>query len=458
MKQYGGMVIKLKRKKQINKRIILGFVIVLVLTFLISSTIYGVISKQYIIRQTKQELKQAAETTEESILNLLQRNGDLPQAKKSFRLVQELELFNQVLGTKVIVVSNDGSVLYPREGWTTEQLRSFVQTSLLNDEQYIYYNHKIENDELPYQSIIIYKKYNEVQVIRLVGIVSLLVSFGVGFIGALVIGILISQKIYKPISQLQQSMQSYMKNKSEVEVYKSNDEIEDLSIIFKQLTDKINSMDRRQKIFFQNSSHELKTPLMSIQGYVEAIKDGIVEGPEMDKSLDIIISETQRLKNIVDDVIYLSKIDNMEDEFVIKEHSLKHIIEEAILVVTPLVHANQLTMEVNCDESLRLDCDFDKMKRVFINLISNSTRYAKNRILVNVNKHENNLVIDVIDDGNGFEYGQEETVFDRFYKGKKGGSGIGLALSKEIIEKHGGTIQAINHMNFGAIFKIEFHG
>ena len=182
----------------------------------------------------------------------------------------------------------------------------------------------------------------------------------------------------------------------------------------------------------------------------------LLQGNEVDFSLDIIISETQRLKNIVDDVIYLSKIDSLDDAFIMKEVKVLTIIEESISSVSPLLKSNNIALEVNCDSSIILKCDAEKMKRVFINLLGNGSRYAKSKIVINVNDNENNLSIDVIDDGKGFEYGQEEKVFDRFYNGKKGGSGIGLALTKEIIERHKGSISAINNINFGAIFKITF--
>lgn len=450
------MAIKLKRKKQINKRIMLGFLIVLSFTLIISSGLYVFISKQYMIRQTKQELRRVAETSVTSMLRIASKNNTAAQNVKKVRLVQELALFNEVLGTEVIVLSENGSIFYPRDGWTLDKLKKFRQTAMIDDEKYIYYYHSMDTEDLPYDGIFLYKKYDEVQAISFIGIVTLLISFGIGFVLAMLLGIYISQKIHKPIKNLSLTMEKYMKNPTVVDVYESGDEIEDLSMIFKELTDKVNRMDKRQKIFFQNSSHELKTPLMSIQGYAEAIKDGIINEDEMDKSLDIIISETQRLKNIVDDVIYLSKIDGLEDTFHIESCSVKHIIDEALLVVEPMLVSRDLDFEMHCEPDIMLSCDFDKMKRVFINLISNGTRYAKNRMVVNVHQHDEHLVIDVIDDGDGFEYGQEEMVFDRFYKGQKGGSGIGLALSKEIIEKHGGTIQAINHMNFGAVFKIEF--
>lgn len=447
------MVIKLKRKKAINKRIMLSFLIVLLLTFAITGVLYSVVSKQFIIRQSRAELKRAVEAIEESFDKYLER--DVPLRNVAAKMYTDIDLFREVLGLNAVVL-RDGQIANPRSGWTIEKLNQLKSTAIVNDDQYIFYNHTNENENLPYDSIIMIRKYNEIENIRRIGLLSMIISFGMGLVTAVIVSLYISHKIYKPIKLLKKSMDDYMTEKKPVTVYASNDEIEELSENFKQLTDKMINLDMRQKQFFQNSSHELKTPLMSIQGYVEAIKDGIVSEDEMDHSLDIIIGETQRLKNIVDDVIYLSKIDNMEDEFILKDHKLDIIIGDAINVVSPLLVANKIAMEVNCSDVIELKCDYDKIKRVFINLIANASRYAKSKIVVNVNQHERHLMIDVIDDGKGFEYGQEDAIFDRFQKGEKGGSGIGLSLTKEIIEKHGGRIKAINQMNYGAIFKIEF--
>jgi signal transduction histidine kinase len=426
-----------------------------------TATLYGIVSKQFIVRQTRSELKLAIETAEASFEKYVERLEANTRATEkvtknvNVRMIAELELFSQVLGANSVIV-NDNEIIYPKQGWDKDRLIEVVSTARLDGEQYVVYTHKTENQNMPFDTIVMVKKFNDIKTIRNLGILSLLISFGIGLVVALIVSIYLSQKIYKPIKTLKDTMNGYMTKKETVEVFESNDEIEELSIVFKSLSDKIDRMDLRQKQFFQNSSHELKTPLMSIQGYVEAIKDGIISDEEMDHSLDIIISETQRLKNIVDDVIYLSKIDSLEDEFILKENNMLAIINDAVDVVNPLLSANNLSIEVNCDETISMLCDNDKIKRVFINLISNGSRYAKSKIVVNVNIHQNHLMIDVIDDGKGFEYGQEETVFDRFYKGKQGGSGIGLALTKEIVEKHGGTIEAINHMNYGAIFKIKF--
>lgn len=458
------MDIKLRAKNSINKRMMWGIVSVLLITFSITVLIFSFVSKQFVINQTKDDLEQAANVLEENFFQTIKRNQDNEAVTRlsMAKLISNIEVFNRFMKMTTIVLNEEGEVLFPKTGWDKEKVALTLRRINLRNTEYIVYEHTLKDrfytneTEEVFRKLILLKKYDDVKSLRNIGVRAFVISFSIGLVIAILISAAISKRLTKPIIRLERDMNNYLISKTPVTVYPSNDEIEALSIKFKQLTDKISSLDERQKQFFQNSSHELKTPLMSIQGYVEAIKDGIVEGDELDHSLDIIISETQRLKNIVDDVIYLSKIDSLEDEFVLKNHCLRDIIKDAMLVTKPLLEVNKINIEVNCLEEVSLNCDYEKMKRVFINLIGNGTRYAKTKIIINVHTHDNGLIIDVIDDGNGFDFGQEEKVFDRFYNGKNGGSGIGLSLTKEIIERHGGTIQAINNMNYGAIFKITF--
>lgn len=447
---------KLKRKKTINMRILISFLLVLVMTFIITIVIHSALSQQFLIREAKLELKSAAVTAEVRFIEYLSRQADSIQRTRGGRMISELELFNDVLSSNTIVIGNENNIIYPRKEYDFNMLQTLKETSMIKGTRYVFYHHVFTEDKIPFKSIYMLREFDDVQRYRKIGVISFVISFGIGLLAAILMSFVISQRIYKPIKLLKNSMSDYMSDKSEVIVFNSNDEIEELAHMFKSLTDQANKLNSRQKEFFENSSHELKTPLMSIQGYAEGIKDGVIKEEDIESSLDIIISETQRLKHIVDDVIYLSKIDSLEDEFVLKIQSVHTIIEDAISVTSPLIQENHLQVLLTCEEEIEMFCDYDKMKRVFINLIGNASRYAKSKILINVNSHDELLIIEVIDDGKGLEYGQEEAVFDRFHKGKNGGSGIGLSLTKELVEKHGGTIKAISHMNYGAIFKMEF--
>lgn len=453
--QFGDMDIKLSNKK-ISKRILTNFLGVLVVTFIITAVIFTILSKRFIISETENDLKAAGEVIESNLVRIMEKSEEeeYPVPNKAIRrnLITSVEFFDSFMKMDTVVIDDSGNIVYPLQDWTLER----IERNSLDKANYIVIKYTVKDDDLPFKKFVLVKPYEDVKKLRNTGIRAFVISFTIGGIIALLISVAFSKKIYKPIRKLSESITAYNKDRTPVEVYASDDEIEVLAENFKVFTDKISSLDERQKQFFQNSSHELKTPLMSIQGYAEAIKDGVVEGDEVNKSLDIIIAETQRLKNIVDDVIYLSKIDNMEDEFIMVNQPIRPIILESAEIVKPLLTVNDIEFEFLCSEDIHLTCDHEKMKRVFINLIGNASRYAKSKVVVNVNQHENHITIDVIDDGNGFEYGQEDKVFDRFYNGKKGGSGIGLSLTKEIIEKHKGKITAINNMNYGAVFKIEF--
>jgi signal transduction histidine kinase len=459
------MDIKLKNKKTIRKRILTSMLWIFVIMFVMIMISFSILSTTFLAAETRQEMRAAAILFEKNIEFSLERLRGT-QAVAKFNIFRNIELLDGHLKMETLILDEDKNIIYPvNSEWNKVKIASVRDSNTARD--YIWYPYPIESEMIKNKSfelsgssykvdsLLLIKKRENTQTYRNLGIRAFLLSIAISGTIGIIIMVLTSRRITKPISQLLESMRLFNKDKTPVKVYHSNDEIEDLANSFSEITKTITRVDKQQKTFFQNSSHELKTPLMSIQGYAEAIKDGVVEGDDLDNSLDIIIAETQRLKNIVDDVIYLSKIDNMEDTFDIREQAVLPIIEDAVDVVTPLLQVNDLQVTIQCDPTYLIKCDRDKMVRVFINLIGNGSRYAKTRITVNVNQHQGHTYIDVIDDGKGFEFGQEEKVFDRFFNGKNGGSGIGLSLTKEIIEKHGGSIKAINHMNFGAVFKIE---
>ncbi|MBN2795059.1 MAG: HAMP domain-containing histidine kinase [Clostridia bacterium] len=455
MKLFGDTDTKLKPKKSIKKRLLLYVFIILFVTYVLTTLTYTKLSSAFIIEDTQSDLQRIAEILEKNFIITIERTGNtLTKRARLLKLVSDVEIFDEFMKTETIIISDEGEIIYPLRGWDHTRLKRIEEESKSN-RSFVYVAYDVVEHTLPIEKIIIIKRYEDLTILSRVGTRAFVISFGFSVILTLILGTLFSQKMYKPIEKLTDSLVAYRADKKPVEVYTSHDEIEVLATEFKTMTEALNEMDLRQKQFFQNSSHELKTPLMSIQGYAEAIKDGIVQGEELNDSLNVIISESQRLKNIVDDIIYISKIDKIKDNLEKEEHHLYALIEDAKEVVKPLIVANKLSFELICEPGIVILCDYEKMKRIFINLISNASRYAKEKIVVTVTKKDA-IYIDVIDDGPGFEPGQEEIIFDRFYHGKKGGSGIGLSLTKELVEKHGGQIYAVNNINYGAIFKMKF--
>jgi signal transduction histidine kinase len=234
----------------------------------------------------------------------------------------------------------------------------------------------------------------------------------------------------------------------------TGDEIEELADCFSAMVQKLKTYDVQQKRFLQNTSHELKTPLMSIQGYAEAIKDGIVEGEEMEESLDVIIAESKRLKKIIDEMIYLIKLDNVEETFHYETAGIHEVILQSIKSVKALADAGGINLKTEGDCSLEGFIDKEKLTRAVINILGNAIRYADKEIDINWKSNDNYIEILIKDDGKGFENGEENSIFERFYKGEKGGTGIGLAIAKAIVTGHNGRIEAYNAIPKGAAFRI----
>ena len=278
---------------------------------------------------------------------------------------------------------------------------------------------------------------------------SILFSFLISLLIIIITGFFFARNLSAPIIKLTKSADLIAKRNFDTRVkFKRKDEFGKLADSINQMAHSLEEYDEAQKRFLQNSSHELKTPLMSIQGYAEGLKDGIFDKDS--KALDIIISESKRLKKIVDDLLLLSKLETLDDFYVFKNVSLSKVLNLSVEKIKGAAVLEGKEIILNQTPSGLIKCDEDKLIQVFINILGNSIRYAKNEITITVYKTDNQFEIIINDDGPGFKKEELENVFDRFYKGSKGVTGLGLSIAKAIVERHGGTIIAENKKDGGA--------
>ena len=226
-------------------------------------------------------------------------------------------------------------------------------------------------------------------------------------------------------------------------VINSKDEVGELAKSIDEMAKSIEEYDRSQKVFLQNASHELRTPLMSIRGYVEGLRDGIFTD-NADAVYDSILNQTSRLEKLVEDVMYLSKIETTKDIMVMSTVNTLEIIDEAIERVEGIASANEISLVKGDILIADIIGDGDHLATVFTNLFSKSLRFAKSSIFIEAVPVEKGVVFTVTDDGQGFSEEDLPHIFDRFYKGKKGKHGLGLAIVKAIITAHKGTVSAYN--------------
>ena len=207
----------------------------------------------------------------------------------------------------------------------------------------------------------------------------------------------------------------------------------------------------RQQTFFQNASHELKTPLMAIQGYAEGIQAGVMDTAS---AAEVILAESDRMTELVDELLDISKIDMGRQPLTLSEMDVRELLYDSIRAVEPAAAASGIAIVPDFpEEPVMVSCDDTRLRRAVTNILSNGVRYARSELRLTCRADKRNVTIRIQDDGDGIATEDLPHIFDRFYMGKSGKSGIGLALTKEIVHLHKGTIRAYNGET-GAVFEI----
>ncbi|ABO34606.1 integral membrane sensor signal transduction histidine kinase [Methanococcus maripaludis C5] len=313
-------------------------------------------------------------------------------------------------------------------------------------------------------------------------------TFAVGLIGlfiALLVSYLINRGIIKPLEQLKQGAERLSNGRYDQKVIvDSDDEFGELAKAFNKMATQINISDEKLKKHAEELkasynelkeldnlkseliaivSHELRTPLTSIKGYVELVLDGTMGAinDSQRKCLQVADDNIVRLRRLIESMLDLSKIERGELEMYREKVNICEIVGDVIQYLKPLATEKNIKLNKNV-EKITLEADKDRITQVLTNLIENAIKFspANESILVNGTLEDEGLHLKVTDHGAGIPKKDMEKVFDRFYqvdsstKRKKGGSGLGLAVCKSIVEAHGGSIWVESELGKGSTFHI----
>lgn len=209
--------------------------------------------------------------------------------------------------------------------------------------------------------------------------------------------------------------------------------------------------ENQLKRFFNNVSHELKTPLTSIQGYTESIYQEI--SPDIKKSSKTVLEQCKLMEKQIEELLLLSKIDSGAIRLEKDEFNFYDTLDRLISYSEPLAKNKNIEIIRDFDryEAL-ITCDEKYIYNAFNAILSNAIRYARSRIEIKVVKEKSKIIVTIKDDGIGINENDMPYIFQRFYIGENGGTGIGLSLANEIIKLHNGNIIVQN--KDGAIFQV----
>lgn len=273
--------------------------------------------------------------------------------------------------------------------------------------------------------------------------------------------------IYKLIYQTKASKREefYYKN---ILPQKSIDEVrEDVEEWAEQKKAEIEILQQNEayrKEFLQNLSHELKTPIFAIQGYVHTLLAGAMNNPDVNtKFLSSTSRNIDRLVNLVDDLDEISKLESGEQLLYKENFIIQELVKDVYESLALKAEEKQIKMQIKkgCELPLGVHADKEKIRQVFINLIDNAIKYGKQNgtIEASIYKIEGKKVlVEISDDGLGISEDHIGRIFERFYRTdtarsrKVGGSGLGLAICKHIIEAHGQTIHVRSTVDVGTTF------
>jgi len=228
---------------------------------------------------------------------------------------------------------------------------------------------------------------------------------------------------------------------------------------------RIRKLENLRRDFVANVSHELKTPITSIKGFVETLLDGALKNPQDAESfLTKVARQADRLNQIVEDLIDLSRIERVSEqaEITLDDNYLKPVLQAAIQSCELQASAKAIRIDLNCDNALQAKLDPPMLEQAVINLIDNAIKYSEKGQLVEVVtvEQDNEIRIFVRDHGCGISQEHLPRLFERFYRVDKGrsrelgGTGLGLAIVKHIALAHGGRVSAESTPGEGSVFTI----
>jgi two-component system phosphate regulon sensor histidine kinase PhoR len=234
----------------------------------------------------------------------------------------------------------------------------------------------------------------------------------------------------------------------------------------KNVKDYLNQIEMEKQIrqeFFSNASHELKTPITSVQGYAELLESGIIqeEGQKRD-FLNRIKKEAANMNNLINDILMISRLETKDAEVLKTNVRLSIVLDDIIESIKPLAASHEVLIHMDC-KPICIYANTQQMKELFGNLISNAVKYNKpgGEVWVKVSEEDRNLIVQVKDNGVGIPKESLGRIFERFYrvdKGrskKQGGTGLGLSIVKHIVNFYQGTISVRSELDKETEFTVK---
>lgn len=295
-------------------------------------------------------------------------------------------------------------------------------------------------------TILIHAPFSQISDIMQNMFINFLVPICIIIIICMIALLFLARKILLPLNQLNNAAKEYAAGNFEVKTgITSNDEIGELAANLEYMASELSKLDDYRKSFIANISHDFRSPLTSIKGYIEAMLDGTIPKDNQERYLNIVLSETKRLTKLTSSMLELNKNDSYGLKLNFSDFNVMEIIDSTIDIFEGTCKERYIVIRKNCQvDNPVVHADKTRIQQVIYNLVDNAIKFSPHgaTITISVNELDHKILISVKDSGRGISKEQQGKVWDRFYKGDisrgkdKQGSGLGLSIIREIIRAH----------------------
>jgi two-component system phosphate regulon sensor histidine kinase PhoR len=298
----------------------------------------------------------------------------------------------------------------------------------------------------------------------------ILISISIALLVSLVLASRFSRSVTKPLQEIAEELLK-LKDKNPEFHFKhyKYDEMNVIADTTMKMSDAVKeSMERIEfekmvrTEFFSNASHELKTPLTSVRGYMELLENNMVTDEKMKRDFMLRIKkETDNMTELINDILMISRLETNEAEVTLTDVRLAPLVKEVCYSLEPMAKEYQVDIQLNC-RPLSIHANTQQLRELFSNLITNAIKYNKPQgsVKVTVNSEPNEIIIMVEDTGVGIPEDARQRIFERFYRVDKGrskkvgGTGLGLSIVKHIVNYYQGSIEVESKLMQGTKFTV----
>jgi two-component system OmpR family sensor kinase len=266
---------------------------------------------------------------------------------------------------------------------------------------------------------------------------------------ALLLAIWMARWVTSPLQRMTKSTRALAAGKHEPILVEGPSEVQELARSFNEMSIRVQTTQQSQRDFVANVSHDLKTPLTSIQGFAQAIMDGTASTPEeLSQAAGVIYSEADRMHRMVLDLLELARMDAGIADFKRQPVDLASLLRGLVEKLSPQAHQAQVNLRAEIGPLTTLTGDEDRLVQAFANLVDNALKFtpANGEVVIRAGQAAGQVEVSISDTGPGIPAEDLPRIFDRFYQTDKSrsrerrGSGLGLSIASEIIQAHRGTI------------------